>query len=324
MNESPSTFSSIVSEEAQASWDTSVDKCDILNRFFEDHVNLGLISNDTLKEIDRWTDVPTTQQSICLQLNSGRLHRGVVDRLHPAPNHIIPFKGGVPCFCCPDVIHFQWPTERAIKISLSNRTLFLLPNISPIFNPHFTIVSELHLPQTIDIRSMIEIAELAPKSWVIQNGPDAGATNPWHFHLQLFYRSHLPLESFPFIHDRSHILDHPALIYRYSNSNRSEFEQSIRHVAKRYLNLSDTRRLNLLISKKDGYWIGFLICRDTRFTTGMYKKGQPGYAEPAGFISAVDSETHDRWKKNSVAMYSSLMSDIRPIDSQTLSFLADL
>jgi hypothetical protein len=315
MSDRRNPFQSVIDAQFQSRWDSGEALRTLLDDFFDVHVRSGLIPSATVAEIAGFSSHQDGPIAFKLQRNFGRVNRGVSSRIHPNPAYTIPFKDGMPCFCCGDVIAYQWPGERGFQIN-PGRPLIVLPNISPIFLPHFTLVSPAHDPQMMDLHTMIACAHLIPGGWVIQNGPDAGATNPWHYHLQVFFEPDLPIQNCPAFPLSSTVdqLDHPALILKITNPDIAI------QVAADYLKLGDTRRLNILVRVIDDECHTYLILRDTRFRTALYRSGQPGYAESAGIISASSELIYAQWMAEGCQRYCELMSDIRPRDEETEVF----
>ena len=173
---------------------------------------------------------------------------------------------------------------------------------------HFTIVTEDHRPQTMDVDLVLEVARALPGHWVIMNGPDAGATNPWHFHLQSF-KADLPLSECAL---RGKRVDHPASIYRFDESD------FVKRKVEAYLAFGPETRVNILAKDNAIY----IVLRHTGCRTPLYKTGQPGYAEVGGTISTVTPEAHQQWREGGYGMYEKMMSDIAVPDALCRRFEA--
>lgn len=326
MNGLDRALNSIIDHELQAKWMSGSPKQTLLEQLFTTQVENGVMPKAQIEGISTMEPYQGDGIHFCLQRNYGRVTRGVSEQVHPNPTYTIPFRGGMPCFCCPEVISYQWPKERGVYIEVGGLPLVILPNISPIFVPHFTAISPEHRPQRMDCNVAVGLAALVPGAWVIQNGQDAGATNPWHYHLQLFFADTLPIAVCPIKNkgDGVEILDHPTLVIRLQAHKQAGFETRLAALVARYLGLGDTRRVNLIVREEPDQWVGYIVLRDTRFRTDLYRSGQPGYAEPAGIISAVDDASYDIWALENVQRYHRLMTDIRPIDSETDLFIQAL
>lgn len=91
------------------------------------------------------------------------------------------------CFLCAE----NRPKE---QIVLERQDGFeVLVNPFPILDPHFTIVSELHEPQSDVPDEMIRFAKACPGLTAFFNGAKAGASAPDHLHFQAVATRELPL-----------------------------------------------------------------------------------------------------------------------------------
>jgi len=96
------------------------------------------------------------------------------------------------CFLCLENL----PEEQA-GISF-NDDFLILCNPFPIFNEHFTIVNNMHVPQTIfkNFQTFLEMVKvLGDKLTVFYNGPKCGASAPDHMHFQAGSKGVMPIES---------------------------------------------------------------------------------------------------------------------------------
>lgn len=99
--------------------------------------------------------------------------------------------------------------ERACFLCTSNRPAeqegytyrdewLILCNPSPLFEPHYTIITKAHVPQRVlpAIDLLIEVTrDLAGKYTVFYNGPGSGASAPDHLHLQAGPTAAMPFEA---------------------------------------------------------------------------------------------------------------------------------
>jgi len=290
----------------------------ILSQVYDDiHRISPITENDTLK--------------FYIQHNPHRVQRGISYKQNPTPKHTIKYKGGIPCFLCMDNIMYQWPNEKGHPYTIDNLPLIFLPNLFPIFPFHFTIASQDHLPQTINVPTLLSLAKALPSHWIIQNGPDAGATNPEHFHYQSFQTTNLPTDLpitiYPkhLIHHSDTLtinkLDHPATLYHFEFSS-PEIIPSVSTVVMNFLAQNNHHRVNLLgtYDPQKKRWQLIILLRHTHQKTDFYKTGQPGYAEAAGIISTYSPEYHDHWLKNSTSLYTKLMTDIACTEESEKTF----
>ncbi|MFV0392675.1 MAG: DUF4922 domain-containing protein [Paludibacteraceae bacterium] len=94
------------------------------------------------------------------------------------------------CFLCEENI----PKEQ-LKLPFKGRYSVMV-NPFPIFPEHFTVVANIHEPQSILNRfdDMLDLAQLMSDYVVFYNGPKCGASAPDHTHFQAGNKSFLPIE----------------------------------------------------------------------------------------------------------------------------------
>jgi hypothetical protein len=287
-------------------------------------IDSGVLSKDTLADLTTLTPVYQEDHLLFyLQHNPHRIHRGISKTPHPSPKHRIQYSGGVPCFLCVDNIAHGWPEERGYRHQIATQDMVFLPNIAPLFPCHFTLASHDHIPQDMHLSLLYETARLLPTHWVIQNGPDAGATNPEHLHLQTFSTASLPTDlpilTRPYTSVHTHLdltiskVNHPATVYRYEWSSENSLV-TLTTLLENYLSKSPHHRVNLMMRTHptiQGKVILFILFRHTQKRTTLYLKGQPGYAEASGLISTTTPDHHQRWLHEGISLYHELMGDIQ-------------
>lgn len=129
----------------------------------------------------RQKEIPVGGINFIIQYNPGRIKSTGVDL-----KKIIKQQSS-DCFLC----KANRPGEQK-GIFLGN-DLELLVNPYPIFNPHYTIASTIHIPQSKINQDIISVAERLPGMAVFFNGAKAGASMPGHFHYQAVAADRLPL-----------------------------------------------------------------------------------------------------------------------------------
>lgn len=94
------------------------------------------------------------------------------------------------CFLCP--AHLL-PGQKGVPYG-SRYTIFINPY--PIFDRHFTIPDQSHIPQLIEGRfgDMLRLAKDFPCYTLFYNGPRCGASAPDHFHFQMASQGVMPVE----------------------------------------------------------------------------------------------------------------------------------
>lgn len=290
---------------------------DAIIELYRHQVDIGFIHTDIINSLNSNTSIKTNipNYNIEVQFNPFRSNRGIAPKPNPNPTHIIPYKGGVPCFCCKDNIEIQWPMERGYTCNVKEKTWLFLPNMAPLFHTHFTITTLEHTPQEMRITDLAALAYELENHWIIENGPDIGATNPWHHHFQSFI-GHLPCEKLKF----SPIQEIPTFIQK-GNLHIPLYRFSIS--APKDIHYADTA-CNAILSANPNYRLLFLgkyenqtltiyvALRDAEKRTSMYKTGQPGYAEIGGIISTVSQDAFSNWLKNGATIYDTLLNEIKP------------
>lgn len=295
-------------------YNTSQDLPQVLQTLYDQQIESGFLSSKLLRQVNSLTPCQYGNGLYFqLQFNPKRLTRGVPKVPNPKPKHIIPFKGGIPCFCCLDNICKQWPLERGFFMNLNHEPFVFLPNIAPNFPSHFTVAALAHRVQQMDIDGLLTIAEKLPGYWVVLNGPDAGATNPWHFHYQCF-KAHLPIEEVPVSPIQPGIsrCQFPASAYRFDfNGPIQDLIKPVQNLTHHYLSSGPHHRLNFLVKHEPNQKTTlFMILRQTQHTATLYKSGQPGYAEIAGLIALVTQSSYDHWQRNGEKLYTQLLTEI--------------
>jgi len=96
---------------------------------------------------------------------------------------------GRPCFLCARMIGSCFPREVLIPIEAGGRSWLAGANFAWLGADHFTVASALHEDQSYDggvLDAMLDIHRDTGGTFrVIYNGPGAGASIPWHLHLQM-------------------------------------------------------------------------------------------------------------------------------------------
>ena len=117
-----------------------------------------------------------------VQFNPGRIRSSMA----PVDSHAMLQR---PCFLCAE----NRPAEQQ---ALDYQSYHILVNPYPIFPRHLTIASQQHLPQLIENRmnDLLDLAQILPEYVIVYNGPECGASAPFHFHFQAGNKGFLPIE----------------------------------------------------------------------------------------------------------------------------------
>lgn len=264
-----------------------------------------------------------------IQLNPPRAQRGVPANSNPNPVHMLPTK--VPCFCCEENVKTQWPNERGFEVKINNKPYLFLANPAPLFDQHFNLVSKEHRPMEMDVELLATVSKLLPNTWVVQNGADAGASNPWHFHVQTF-KADFPATSLKSVQSQYKLLsdgqlikmeklDYPFHLYRVNIKTLTPMAiQYLKQLQDDYLNLDPNNRLNISIYNKDqkSFEIYFSL-RNTHAKTAKYS-GTPAYAETLGFLTTPKKEDKESWQKQGIFYFYGLLKEINTPESIEKAF----
>lgn len=93
-----------------------------------------------------------------------------------------------PCFLCP-----KNRIEGQTAIDFKGKYDICI-NPFPICDEHFTVVSKIHEPQSIEgkVRDFIDLAQTYPDFIALFNGAKSGASAPDHMHFQLVNKDYFP------------------------------------------------------------------------------------------------------------------------------------
>ncbi|MFC1752056.1 DUF4922 domain-containing protein [Thermoproteota archaeon] len=308
--------------EAIYSADKDLEK--VLKLLYDQQIQSGFLKKNVLDYITNVTPVYDSKitERFIIQYNPSRRHRGIPPCPNPNPVHLIPYNDGIPCFCCLENIKIQWPDERGFQLKILEKDLIFLVNNAPLFPMHFTISSVEHKPMFMDVATISNICNQLPGCWVIQNGKGAGASNPWHYHLQSFKGS-LPLSNASAVSSIEKTfnntfysiekLDYPMTIYRFILPDPSPY--LVHHLGLKlaeYLNLSKKNTFNILgIKPYPGSPLNLLFApRTTENIAWLYPSGQLGYAEIGGVFCTFDQKTRDHWIKEGVSLFNEALKAI--------------
>lgn len=216
-----------------------MDYSEAMNKFFLDQLSVWSLARDNFRALK---DVRTRS------LNVGGLD--VMVQYNPARAISTKAKTDTaslssrPCFLCG---RNRPPQQGHLDFEGTKRKRYhIVVNPYPIFQNHFVIAADTHIPQNIAHR-FIDILRLCKRHreyTFIYNGPKSGASAPDHFHFQAFPCAQLPLEidvrrghSMEFV---SRVRD--AALYHYTGFARGIFVirgKTSKSVAKMFYRLLD-------------------------------------------------------------------------------------
>lgn len=102
------------------------------------------------------------------------------------------------CFLCPHNVRLCHPVEELVPIHAGGRRWWAGVNFAWLTPRHFTVMADEHLDQRYDqtvLDAMLDLHRQTGGAFrVLYNPPGAGATIPWHLHLQVTTAA-FPIES---------------------------------------------------------------------------------------------------------------------------------
>ena len=297
----------------------------VLDLLWQQQLEAGFISKGVLQHVTNLTEVtdPISKLKFVIEYNPARLNRGTAAKLNPNPVNILPGKN-IPCFCCHENIKSGWPNERGFEITINKEQYIFLPNPAPLFKKHFTLVSKDHRPMTMDIGLVLEASKRIKGLWIAQNGANAGASNPWHFHLQVadvdFPITEISAQkslkkkmgnSFIIVEK----LDYPFSVYRFRfNKLNKEIVSYLTELQNYYLALDPNNRLTYAVKNIGDQFEAYFTLRSALKERVASYSENVGYPEPLGFLATPFEKEKSEWVKNGVPRYQKVLKELN-IDS---------
>lgn len=211
------------------------------------------------------------------------------------------------CFLCPENVRICHPVEELVPLRAGNRSWQAGANFAWLAQNHFTVMTDEHIDQAFDehvIAAMLDIYEQTDGRFrVVFNGAFAGATIPWHLHLQITTDS-FPVEGLL----AGHHLDYPTPVRVFPESGSGGADVT-RHVAEWEQRDPEHHRVNLLVAPHAGEPAVFVFLRDTRVTIAR-NKGLMGGWEVAGDFAY--SDRREQYEVADLDAVRAAFADIRP------------
>jgi len=186
------------------------------------------------------------------------------------------------CFLCPENVHVCHPIEELLPMHAGGRAWRAGANFA---QNHFTVMAEEHIDQAFDdavIGAMLDLYQQTDGQFrIVFNGAHAGATIPWHLHLQITTDS-FPVEGL--LPGRHRDYPTPLRVFPVTGSVRSDVT---RHILDWERRDPKHHRVNLLVAPWGGDPAVFVFLRDTRVTIAG-NKGLMGGWEVAGDFAYSD------------------------------------
>ena len=189
------------------------------------------------------------------------------------------------CFLCPANVRVCHPAEVLVPVHAGGRDWFAGANFAWLANNHFTVISDQHIDQRFDrtvVNAMLDLhAQTAGEFRVVFNGAHAGATIPWHLHLQIT-TDPFPVEQLA----ARHLADYPVPMEVIPGTNTVGADVA-GYVESWQARDPQHHRVNLLVAPRRRNPAVFIFLRDTRFTIAR-SKGLMGGWEVAGEFAYSD------------------------------------
>lgn len=196
--------------------------------------------------------------------------------------------------------------------------LHIFVNPYPIFNRHFTVPANNHVPQLIrtHFQDLLDLTFEFPGFTTFYNGPQCGASAPDHFHFQMIPRNILPLEEEAesprlrkIIHQQDYysvsILENylrEVIILQASDAQLlSRLFNSVQQIIGETVPFEEEPRLNLLAWFENCQWTLCIFPRQQRRPWQFFAEGEekilfsPGCVDMAGVIIAPRKEDFDKY-----------------------------
>ncbi|MFC1617395.1 DUF4922 domain-containing protein, partial [Candidatus Margulisiibacteriota bacterium] len=229
--------------------------------------------------------------------------------------------------CCEPNIKVQWPKERGFRFALYKKNYIFYANPAPMFPMHFTMVSEKHRPMEMDVALVSKMMDKLPGLWIGQNGPKAGASNPWHFHIQVM-KTEFPASKTKakttyekvFSDKERLIIEELALpmpVYRFRFQKLTpKIIAFITSLKDKYLKMDPKNQITMAGTKRidEKGNAGFELYLTLKNTDYKAKEYKIGYPEPLGFFCTPYKKRLGPWLQNGEKKYYEVFEKVRISD----------
>ena len=189
------------------------------------------------------------------------------------------------CFLCPSNVLICHPLEELLPIRAGGRNWLAGANFAWLAQNHFTVMTDEHVDQLFDrsvVEAMLDLQDqTAGEFRIVFNGSRAGATIPWHLHMQI------TTDSFPVEEITPGCISGYPMPLRVFDGSPSIAMDVADYVASWEERDPHHHRVNLLVSLREGNPIVYTFLRDTRVTVAR-NKGVMGGWEVAGDFAYSD------------------------------------
>jgi hypothetical protein len=324
-----------------------------LETLFEQQVQSQFVA-DRLEKVE-FHDIYDSEYNITFRamFNPKReeRHKGFGEKAPPEDSGIISVNNS--CFLCYDNIKWQQRNRQKAfywKPRHSVNEYIFLTNPFPIFTHHFTVASQSHIVQRINndhVRDMLQFVDGSPGFTIFFNGQDAGASIPWHLHMQAC-KQRFPIEDAnqrEILVSGDVIISHlrypvPALKIVGKNVHITDLVVSM--IVRRWLEFDPNNHhtLNFICTKHEGKYIFYLILRDILKMKTIWMAGLPASVEMGGIViwsHPVDRAKFDNFKKgflykekdkqqiiNGADFIKGILRDVSPKEKVVQSFIKSI
>jgi hypothetical protein len=206
------------------------------------------------------------------------------------------------CFLCPGNVRICHPDEELVPIDAGGRRWWAGVNFAWLAPHHFTVMTDDHTDQRYDagvLDAMIDLhRSTGGRFRVLFNPPDAGATIPWHLHLQMTSAA-FPIETLtPGAEE-----EYPTTVWRFPAGAREAAHKRVSEWL-----ATPGHRANLLVA---GIGEVFVVPREARRSHAA-AKGLMGGFEVAGDFVYSDPPRRGDFEAADLAAARGALGEIRP------------
>jgi hypothetical protein len=216
------------------------------------------------------------------------------------------------CFLCRQNIEECHPKERLVPMTLAGREYYAGANFAWIEHDHFTVMSATHIPQHFDRHTLEAALELHRRTdgrfRVLYNGNGAGASIPWHLHLQITTEP-LPIERLqPEKADR-----YPAIVQRFDGDAADAVDEAHEMIVSWLEASREHHRVNLLVAPGSGGPRLFVFPRDARHSSATGKGLVGGFEVAGDFVLSAPNE-RETFDTATAETARTILTQIRPLE----------
>ena len=199
-----------------------------------------------------------------------------------------------PCFLCP-----KNRIEGQVAIDFKEKYEICI-NPFPICNEHFTVVSKIHEPQSIEgkVRDFLDLAKQYSDFIALFNGSKSGASAPDHMHFQLVNKDYFPYSvetQMPGVVKK--------IVLRSNNAKELEAEVNEQLESLQREGELPASHTNLFCEYKNDEWVFTIFPRITHRPRQFFSEGEdrlmmsPGAIDMTGHLIAAREEDFEKITK---------------------------